>query len=186
MVEIKNDYSNRTNEKNWFFGIFLTGIKGCGKSVIIRAISNEFELPLYRLNLDKLRFESIEVVERSFKKILDVISRLSPICLWLDEVEKAFEFGDKKDNKRYNDVTINFLKGIREKNKNTFLAATTNNPLKLPQEILSKMYFDHVYFLDLPNPKEREEILTTKPLAILNLFETEAVRKWWDENGLSD
>jgi SpoVK/Ycf46/Vps4 family AAA+-type ATPase len=39
-----------------------------------------------------------------------------------------------------------------------FLAATANQIDRLPPELLRKGRFDEIFFVDLPNPRERQEI----------------------------
>ena len=48
---------------------------------------------------------------------------------------------------------------MQEKTKPVFVVATANEVRALPPELLRKGRFDEIFFVDLPNPHERLEIL---------------------------
>lgn len=48
---------------------------------------------------------------------------------------------------------------MQESTSKAFLVATANDVSSLPPELLRKGRFDEVFFVDLPTPAEREEIL---------------------------
>lgn len=47
---------------------------------------------------------------------------------------------------------------MQEKKRPVFVFATANNIASLPPELLRKGRFDEIFFVDLPNEKERSEI----------------------------
>ena len=51
------------------------------------------------------------------------------------------------------------LTWMQEKKEGVFLIATANNLKALPPELLRKGRFDEIFFVDLPDATEREEIL---------------------------
>ncbi len=52
------------------------------------------------------------------------------------------------------------LTWMQEKTAPVFVVATANDVRSLPAELLRKGRFDEIFFLDLPSPPERREILT--------------------------
>ena len=48
---------------------------------------------------------------------------------------------------------------MQEKRADVFVVATANDLSKLPPELLRKGRFDEIFFVDLPTPAEREQIL---------------------------
>ena len=48
---------------------------------------------------------------------------------------------------------------MQEKENTVFIVATANDISRMPAEFLRKGRFDELFFVDLPNDKEREEIL---------------------------
>jgi SpoVK/Ycf46/Vps4 family AAA+-type ATPase len=51
-----------------------------------------------------------------------------------------------------------FLQWMNDKTKPVFVVATSNNVSQLPPEFLRKGRFDELFFVDLPDQDEREEI----------------------------
>ncbi|MER3466045.1 MAG: ATPase, partial [Armatimonadota bacterium] len=86
---------------------------------------------------------------------------VAPCVLWADELEKAFAglqgsgYSDSGTTAR---VFATFLTWMQEKTAPVFLVATANDVTKLPPELLRKGRFDEMFFIDLPDSGEREEI----------------------------
>ena len=91
--------------------------------------------------------------------MINVTETISPCILWIDEIDKAFNNSDNKgDSGTSNRVLATFINWLSEKTKPVFVIATANNIEALPLEIIRKGRFDEVFFLDLPQQHEREEI----------------------------
>jgi SpoVK/Ycf46/Vps4 family AAA+-type ATPase len=52
-----------------------------------------------------------------------------------------------------------FITWLAEKKAEVFVVATANDVTRLPPELLRRGRFDELFFVDLPNPHERLEIL---------------------------
>ncbi len=52
----------------------------------------------------------------------------------------------------------NFLTWMQEKKSAAFVVATANDITKLPPELLRKGRFDEIFYVGLPNDKERKKI----------------------------
>ena len=52
-----------------------------------------------------------------------------------------------------------FLTWLQERTAPVFVAATANDVENLPPELARRGRFDEVFFVDLPSPTEREDIL---------------------------
>jgi SpoVK/Ycf46/Vps4 family AAA+-type ATPase len=57
-------------------------------------------------------------------------------------------------------VFSTFLTWMQEKTAPVFLVATANDVSALPPEMLRKGRFDEIFFVDLPDSKEREQIFS--------------------------
>jgi SpoVK/Ycf46/Vps4 family AAA+-type ATPase len=91
--------------------------------------------------------------------MIQVAETLSPCILWIDEIDKAFSNSESKgDSGTSNRVLATFISWLSEKTKPVFVVATANNVELLPLEIIRKGRFDEIFFLDLPQEQEREEI----------------------------
>ena len=147
-------------------GVLLTGIPGCGKSLCAKAISNIFNIPLYRLDLATVQGEYVGQSERQLKAALDTAEYVSPCVLWIDEIEKGL-------NDNYSSVTSKligqFLFWLQENKKPVFVVASANNIDSLPAELIRKGRFDEIFFMDLPNTHERRELIRLYGRKYLNV-----------------
>ena len=78
-------------------GLLLVGVPGCGKSLCAKAVAMEWGLPLLKLDPGALYNKYIGETEKNFKRAMVTAERLSPVVLWIDELEKAFAAGGSED-----------------------------------------------------------------------------------------
>ena len=140
-------------------GLLLIGIQGTGKSLTAKAIANDWQLPLLKLDVGKLFGGIVGESESRLRQMINVAETISPCILWIDEIDKAFSNTDNRgDSGTSNRVLATFISWLSEKTRPVFVIATANNIDLLPIEIIRKGRFDEIFFLDLPEKKEREEI----------------------------
>ena len=140
-------------------GLLLIGIQGTGKSLTAKAIANDWQLPLLKLDVGKLFGGIVGESESRLRQMINVAETISPCILWIDEIDKAFSNTDNRgDSGTSNRVLATFISWLSEKTKPVFVIATANNIDLLPIEIIRKGRFDEIFFLDLPEREEREEI----------------------------
>ena len=140
-------------------GLLLVGIQGTGKSLTAKAIANEWQLPLLKLDVGKLFGGIVGESESRLRQMIEVAETISPCILWIDEIDKAFSNNNSTgDSGTSNRVLATFISWLSEKTKPVFVVATANNVDLLPLEIIRKGRFDEIFFLDLPQKQEREQI----------------------------
>ena len=140
-------------------GLLLIGIQGTGKSLTAKAIANDWQLPLLKLDVGKLFGGIVGESESRLRQMIDVAETISPCILWIDEIDKAFTNTESRsDSGTSNRVLATFISWLSEKTKPVFVISTANNIDLLPLEIIRKGRFDEIFFLDLPEKEEREEI----------------------------
>ena len=140
-------------------GLLLIGIQGTGKSLTAKAIANEWQLPLLKLDVGKLFGGIVGESESRLRQMINVAETISPCILWIDEIDKAFSSTESKgDSGTSNRILATFISWLSEKTKPVFVISTANNIDLLPLEIIRKGRFDEIFFLDLPQKEEREEI----------------------------
>ena len=140
-------------------GLLLIGIQGTGKSVTAKAIANDWQLPLLKLDVGKLFGGIVGESESRLRQMINVAETISPCILWIDEIDKAFTNTESKgDSGTSNRVLATFISWLSDKTKPVFVISTANNIDLLPLEIIRKGRFDEIFFLDLPKKEEREEI----------------------------
>jgi len=140
-------------------GLLLVGIQGTGKSLTAKAIATEWQLPLLKLDVGKLFGGIVGESESRLRQMIEVSETLAPCILWIDEIDKAFSINESNgDSGTSNRVLATFISWLSEKTKPVFVVATANNVELLPLEIIRKGRFDEIFFLDLPQTPEREQI----------------------------
>ena len=140
-------------------GLLLVGIQGTGKSLTAKAIATEWQLPLLKLDVGKLFGGIVGESESRLRQMIEVAETISPCILWIDEIDKAFSNNSNTgDSGTSNRVLATFISWLSEKTKPVFVVATANNVDLLPLEIIRKGRFDEIFFLDLPQKQEREQI----------------------------
>ncbi len=144
-------------------GVFLTGLPGTGKSLSAKATAKLFEMPLLRFDVSKIFSSLVGSSEQNMTLALKTASAVSPAILWIDEVEKALA-GVQSSGQLDSGVTARIfgqlLTWMQEHNNDEepiFMVVTCNDPQGMKPEFIRR--FDETFFVDLPTPKEREEIL---------------------------
>jgi len=155
-VLMKSDLSHTTLRPPK--GVLLVGVPGCGKSLSAKAIASQWKLPLYRLDMSGILGMYVGQSESRLREALETADRVAPCVLWIDEIEKALATGpgDSGTSRR---LIGQFLFWLQESTAKVFLVATSNDVSSLPPELLRKGRFDEMFFVDLPDEGDREEIL---------------------------
>ena len=140
-------------------GVLLLGVPGTGKSLAAKTIAHEWGLPLLKMDTGSLYNKYIGESEKNFKRAMHLAEKMSPVVLWIDEIEKAFASGGDYDGGVSQRVLGSFLSWMQEHQGEVFVVATANDVQKLPAEMLRKGRFDELFFVDLPDGPTRKEIL---------------------------
>lgn len=144
-------------------GILLLGVQGCGKSLCAKAVANQWQFPLLRFDMGRMFSGLVGSSEENVRRAIAVAESVAPAVLWVDEIEKAFSgtqssgFSDGGTTAR---VFGTLLTWLSEKTAPVFVVATANDISQLPPELMRKGRLDEIFFVDLPEPSERKEILT--------------------------
>lgn len=140
-------------------GVLLTGVPGCGKSLIAKSISSMWHLPLLRFDVSKVFNMYVGNSESNMREAIKMAEAISPCVLWIDEIEKGFSgLGGSGDSGTTSRIFGTFLSWMQEKTKPVFVVATANNIDSLPSEMMRKGRFDEIFFIDLPTFNERKQI----------------------------
>jgi SpoVK/Ycf46/Vps4 family AAA+-type ATPase len=141
-------------------GILLLGVQGCGKSLVAKAISREWRMPLLRLDVGRVFGKYIGESEAAIRRVAQTAEAVAPAILWIDEIEKGFAgaTAESHDTGVSARVLGTFLTWLQEKRKPVFVFATANQIRNLPPELLRKGRFDELFFVDLPTADERAAI----------------------------
>lgn len=139
-------------------GMLLIGIQGCGKSLAAKAAAGVFGVPLLRLDIGGLYNKYHGETERNLRQAMATAEVMAPCVLWVDEIEKSLATGEG-DSGTSRRVLATLLTWMEQKEAPVFVVATANDISALPPELIRKGRFDEIFFVDLPTPRERAEIL---------------------------
>ena len=141
-------------------GVLLTGVPGCGKSLIAKTLARAWNLPLVLLDPGAIYASFVGESESRLRRALRTVEAMAPVVLWIDEIEKGFSAGKRGgDGGTSMRVLGSFLRWLQDRPEGVFLVATCNDIHQLPTELLRKGRFDETFFVDLPDDEERRAVL---------------------------
>ena len=165
-------------------GMLILGVPGCGKSLIAKTTSRLWGLPLLRLDMGRVYDGSmVGRSEANLRNALKTAESISPVILFIDELDKAFAGGagsGDSDGGTSGRIFGSFLTWMQEKKSPVFVMATANRVERLPGEFLRKGRFDEIFFVDLPSSAERQDIFRIhleKRRSEINRFDLEQLTK---------
>lgn len=142
-------------------GVLLLSPPGCGKSQFCKALGNETGRPTLVLDVGSLLGSLVGQSESNIRSALRIIDAMAPAVVMLDEIEKMFA-GVGSSGQTDSGVSARlfgtFLSWLNDRNSEVFVVATANDIAKLPPEFSRAERFDGVFFVDLPDAKQRQAI----------------------------
>jgi len=111
-----------------------------------------------RLDFSVLYNKYYGETERNLRKAFETAEVMSPCVLWMDEIEKGVAVQEDDDGLSRR-ILGTFLTWMSERKKPVFVVATANDIMRLPPELVRKGRFDEIFFVDLPSPQNRRDIL---------------------------
>jgi SpoVK/Ycf46/Vps4 family AAA+-type ATPase len=141
-------------------GVLMLGVQGAGKSLCAKATATAWQQPLLRLDPGVLYNKYIGESEQNLRRALKQAEMMSPVILWIDEIEKAFASagGQSNDGGLSRRMFGSLLTWMQEHAEPVFVVATANDIEALPPELLRKGRFDEIFFVGLPRKPARKKI----------------------------
>jgi SpoVK/Ycf46/Vps4 family AAA+-type ATPase len=144
-------------------GLCLIGVQGCGKSLSAKAVARFYRVPLLRLDVGRVFAGIVGRSEENVRNALRLAESIAPCVLWIDELEKSLS-GTQSSHVSDGGTTARVISTIttwlqERGGEGVYVVATANDISRLPPELLRKGRFDEIFYVDLPAPSEREEIL---------------------------
>lgn len=142
-------------------GLLLNGISGTGKTAIAKAVSKEFNAPCFQLDVGGLFDSKVGGSEANMRSAIKVIEAIGRAVLLVDEIEKSLNksatsgTGDSGTSSRLFATLLNWMS---EHTSPVFIVGTSNDFTVLPPELLRKGRFSELFWLDLPDQAERQDI----------------------------
>lgn len=138
----------------------MLGVQGAGKSLCAKAVATAWKQPLLRLDPGVLYNSFVGESERNLRQALRQIEMMSPVILWIDEIEKGFASAASQstDGGLSKRMFGTLLTWMQDHEAPVFVIATANDIEALPPELLRKGRFDEIFFVDLPQNETRKKI----------------------------
>lgn len=150
--------------------ILFYGLPGTGKTMLVKALSNELEVPLYLVKATSLIGEHVGDASSKIHDLFKKASENAPSIIFIDEIDaialhRSFQ-SLRGDVSEIVNSLLTEMDGIEE-NKSVITIGATNNQSSLDLAVRSR--FEEEIEFKLPNENERLEILEnnlkTMPLA---------------------
>lgn len=162
-------------------GVLLFGGPGTGKTLMARAVAGEAGVPFYTISGSEFVEMFVGVGASRVRDLFNQAKKNAPSIIFIDEIDavgrqRGSGLGGSHDEREQtlNQILVE-MDGF-EQGTNVIVIAGTNRPDVLDPALLRPGRFDRRVILDLPDIKEREEILKlhakNKPMEKLKDLET--------------
>ncbi|MBL8029736.1 MAG: ATP-dependent zinc metalloprotease FtsH [Candidatus Doudnabacteria bacterium] len=145
-------------------GVLLLGSPGVGKTLLARAVSGEANVPFFHISGSEFVEMFVGVGAARVRDLFKKAKKNSPCIVFVDEIDavgrqRGAGLGGGHDEREQtlNQILVE-MDGF-ETDTNVIVMAATNRPDVLDPALLRPGRFDRQVVLDLPDIKDREEIL---------------------------
>lgn len=149
----KHDLKNRRK-------ILLSGPPGTGKTLTASIISNELNLPLNTILMDKMVTKFMGETSAKLRQIFDLIEQRQGVYLFDEFDAIGGERSRDNDVGEMRRVLNSFLQFIERDNSDSLIIAITNNKALLDQALFRR--FDDVILFNLPTEDEKLALLKNR------------------------
>ncbi len=155
-------------------GVLLTGSPGTGKTLLAKAVAGEADVPFFHMSGSEFVEMFVGVGASRVRDLFNKAKKAAPAIVFIDEIDavgrrRGAGLGGGHDEREQtlNQILVE-MDGF-EPNSGVIIMAATNRPDVLDPALLRPGRFDRRVTIDMPDIKDREEILNVhakgKPLA---------------------
>jgi ATP-dependent Zn protease len=142
-------------------GVLLVGPPGVGKTLLAKAIASEADVPFFYHSGANFVQIYVGMGAKRVKELFKKAKEMAPSIIFIDEIDAIGKSRDKLNNEE-REATLNQLlvemDGFEE-NLGVVVIGATNRVDILDNALLRAGRFDRRVFIELPNIREREQII---------------------------
>ncbi len=145
-------------------GVLLMGSPGTGKTLLARAVAGEAQAPFFHISGSEFVELFVGVGASRVRDLFATAKKAAPSIIFIDEIDavgrqrgSGLGGGHDEREQTLNQILVEMDGFDRE--TNIIVIAATNRPDVLDPALLRPGRFDRRVVIDLPDIKEREEIL---------------------------
>ncbi len=146
-------------------GIILMGAPGTGKTLLARAVAGEAGVPFFSISGSEFVEMFVGVGASRVRDLFQLAKKAAPAIIFVDEIDAVGRVrgtgvggGNDEREQTLNQILVE-MDGFEPTEKVVVMAAT-NRPDVLDPALLRPGRFDRRVTIDLPDRKDREEILS--------------------------
>lgn len=145
-------------------GVLLEGAPGTGKTLLARAVAGEANVPFFHLSGSDFVEMFVGVGASRVRDLFKMAKKAAPAIVFIDEIDavgrkrgSGFGGGNDEREQTLNQI-LTEMDGF-EQNQKVIVMAATNRSDVLDPALLRPGRFDRRVMVDLPDRRDREEIL---------------------------
>ncbi len=139
-------------------GVLIHGDPGTGKTMLVRALSNEIDIPFYPITADDILFEDENNRLERLQDVFALAEKNKPAVIFIDEIDTFLGLRKEAHDSKMLNQLLTLMDGFYQ-NDRIIVVATTSIIQLCPDSLLRPGRFDKLLGLEMPALATRIETL---------------------------